>query len=80
MTTSMFHRIQNQGFRANGMSLARRVVMDHSLMATAEQYTSANNRPGRQAMDYRKVTRTVRRGDTLSIDMVRNGGYVAVIE
>ena len=34
----------------------------------------------RQAMDYRKVTRTVRRGDTLSIDMVRNGGYVAVIE
>ena len=54
MTTSMFHRIQNQGFRANGMSLARRVVMDHSLMATAEQYTSANNRPGRQAMDYLK--------------------------
>ena len=55
MTTSMFHRIQNQGFRANGMSLARRVVMDHSLMATAEQYTSANNRPGRQAMDYLKA-------------------------
>ena len=54
MTTSMFHRIQNQGFRANGMSLARRVVMDHSLMATAEQYTSANNRPGRQAMDFLK--------------------------
>jgi len=54
MTTSMFHRIQNQGFRANGMSLARRVVMDHSLMATAEQYTSANNRPGRQAMEYLK--------------------------
>ena len=34
----------------------------------------------RQAMDYRKLIRTVRRGDTLSIDMVRNGGYAAVIE
>ena len=34
----------------------------------------------RQAMDYRKVTRTVRRGDVLPIDMVRNGGYAAVIE
>ena len=55
MTTSMFHRIQNQGFRANGMSLARRVVMDHSLMATAEQYTSANNRPGRQALSRRNT-------------------------
>lgn len=28
--------------------------MDHSLMATAEMYTSANNRPGRQAMEYLK--------------------------
>ena len=54
MTTSLFTRIQNQGYRANGFSSARRVVMDHSLMATAEQYTSANNRPGRQAMDFLK--------------------------
>ena len=34
----------------------------------------------RQAMDYRKVVRTVRKDDTLKIDMVRNGGYAAVIE
>jgi hypothetical protein len=54
MTTSLFHRIQNQGFRANGMTNARRVIMDHSLMATAEMYTSQNNRPGRQAMEYLK--------------------------
>lgn len=54
MTTSLFHRIQNQGFRANGLTNARRVIMDHSLMATAEMYTSQNNRPGRQAMEYLK--------------------------
>ena len=34
----------------------------------------------RQAMDYRKITRTVRQGDVLSINMVRNGGYAAIIE
>ena len=33
-----------------------------------------------QAMDYRKAVRTVRKGDSLKIDMVRNGGYAAVIE
>jgi len=54
MTTSLFHLIQNQGFRANGMTNARRTVMDHSLMAKAEQYTSENNRPGRTAMNYLK--------------------------
>lgn len=54
MTTALFHLIQNQGFRANGMTNARRVVMDHTLMAKAEQYTSDNNRPGRTAMDYLK--------------------------
>ena len=54
MTTSLFHLIQNQGFRANGMSNARRTVMDHALMAKAEQYTGENNRPGTTAMTYLK--------------------------
>jgi len=34
----------------------------------------------RQALDYRKETLTVRKGDILDISMVRNGGYAAVIE
>ncbi|MBQ1856970.1 MAG: glycoside hydrolase family 97 C-terminal domain-containing protein, partial [Bacteroidales bacterium] len=33
-----------------------------------------------QAMDYRKNTRTVSKGDTVKIEMVRNGGFAAVIE
>ena len=54
MTTSLFHLIQNQGLRANGMTNARRTVMDHTLMAKAEQFTGDNNRPGRTAMEYLK--------------------------
>jgi alpha-glucosidase len=34
---------------------------------------------GRQAMDYRKKTKTVKSGDQLEIKMVRNGGFAAVI-
>jgi alpha-glucosidase len=35
---------------------------------------------GRQAMDYRKKSSQVRRGDSLNITMARNGGFAAVIE
>lgn len=34
----------------------------------------------RQAMDYRKKERQVRRGDTIAVRMARNGGWTAVIE
>lgn len=34
---------------------------------------------GRQAMDYRKKTKQVKFGETLDVNMVRNGGYAAVI-
>ena len=54
MTTSLFHLIQNQGLRVNGMTNARRTIMDHSLMAKAEQFTGENNRPGVTAMNYLK--------------------------
>jgi hypothetical protein len=30
-----------------------------------------------QAKDYKKLTKTVKNGDTLTIKMVRNGGFVA---
>ena len=35
---------------------------------------------GYQAMDYRKKEITVKRGDKLSVKMVRNGGMAAVLE
>ncbi|GAA4807692.1 glycoside hydrolase family 97 protein [Olivibacter ginsenosidimutans] len=35
---------------------------------------------GRQAMDYRRKELTVRKGDQLSLKMVRNGGWAAVLE
>lgn len=35
---------------------------------------------GHQAMDYRKKEITVKRGDKLSVKMVRNGGMAAVLE
>lgn len=34
----------------------------------------------RQAMDYRKKERQVRRGDMIAVRMARNGGWTAVIE
>lgn len=34
----------------------------------------------RQAMDYRKETSNVKKGQSLTIKMVRNGGFAAVIE
>ena len=39
ITTSMFSYHQNNGTIVNGVTPARRTIMDHSLMAMAEQYT-----------------------------------------
>ena len=35
---------------------------------------------GRQAMDYRCKSSQVKNGDVLTVKMVRNGGFAAVIE
>jgi alpha-glucosidase len=35
---------------------------------------------GRQAMDYRKTVRQVKSGDKLTVKMVHNGGFAAIIE
>lgn len=35
---------------------------------------------GRQAMDYRRNESSVRKGETITIKMVRNGGFAAIIE
>lgn len=35
---------------------------------------------GHQAMDYRKIGKSVKNGDTITVKMVRNGGWAAMIE
>jgi alpha-glucosidase len=35
---------------------------------------------GRQAMDYRRKEATIKKGEKMTIKMVRNGGWAAVIE
>jgi alpha-glucosidase len=35
---------------------------------------------GHQAMDYRKKTKQVKAGDSMTIKMVRNGGWAAVLQ
>jgi len=45
-------------------------------MTSFEDGINAN----RQAMDYRKKERTLRKGDKLTISLARNGGFAAVIE
>lgn len=45
-------------------------------MTSFEDGINAN----RQAMDYRMKERTLRKGDKLTISLVRNGGFAAVIE
>lgn len=35
---------------------------------------------GRQAMDYRKTSKTVKKGETISVRLVRNGGWAAVVQ
>ena len=34
---------------------------------------------GRQAMDYRRKTKEIRSGETMTLKMVRNGGFAAVL-
>lgn len=43
------------------------------------EFTDGPN-AARQAMDYRLTKRTVKKGDTVKIKMVRNGGFAATIE
>lgn len=45
-------------------------------MTSFEDGKNAN----RQAMDYRKNERTLKKGDKISIRLARNGGFAAIIE
>ena len=52
VTTTMFNRIQHGGMRVNGISTARKIVYDHSLMAMAEKFTGSIGVPADNAMNF----------------------------
>jgi len=68
---------------ANGVEKTRKLTLDFSFLKPGKSYTMVyfedGINAGRQAMDYRKKTIQVKSGDKIDIQMVRNGGYAAVI-
>ncbi len=68
----------------NGKENTREVALNFDFLPKGKNYTMTyfedGINAGRQAMDYRKKTKQVKWGDTLTITMVRNGGWAAHIE
>ena len=68
---------------SNGVEKTRKLTLDFSFLKPGKSYTMVyfedGINAGRQAMDYRKKTVQVKSGDKIDIQMVRNGGYAAVI-
>ena len=67
----------------NGSEKVRTVQLNLDFLEKGKNYTMTwfedGINAGRQAMDYRKKTKQVKYGETLDVNMVRNGGYAAVI-
>ncbi|MBN2485988.1 MAG: glycoside hydrolase family 97 protein [Bacteroidales bacterium] len=72
------------GAIANGKEKERRIELDLSFLEGNKTYlvTSFEDgiNAGRQAMDYRKKEYSAAKGDKIKINLVRNGGWVAVLE
>ncbi|MET0461622.1 MAG: glycoside hydrolase family 97 protein [Chitinophagaceae bacterium] len=68
----------------NGKEDKRDILLTLDFLEEGKTYTMTyfedGINAGRQAMDYRKKTVQVRAGDKMTISMVRNGGFAAVIE
>ena len=68
----------------NGKESVREVELNFDFLQKGKTYTMTcfedGINAGRQAMDYRKKTVPVRAGDKLTIKMVRNGGWAAVLD
>jgi alpha-glucosidase len=67
----------------NGTEKVRTLQVDLDFLQKGKNYTITyfedGINAGRQAMDYRKKTMNIKGEDKLTIKMVRNGGYAAVI-
>ena len=72
------------GGMTNNKETSREFELNLAFLNTGKTYkmTSFEDgiNAGRQAMDYRKKTASVKSGDKIKINMVRNGGFAAVIE
>lgn len=72
------------GAITNGKEKTREVELNFDFLPKGKIYTMTyfedGINAGRQAMDYRKKRMQVKAGDTLTIKMVRNGGWAAHIE
>lgn len=67
----------------NGKERVRDVDLNFDFLQKGRSYTMTyfedGVNAGRQAMDYRRKTMTVNSGDKMTIKMVRNGGWAAVL-
>ncbi|MCO6149701.1 glycoside hydrolase family 97 protein [Flavobacterium sp. NRK1] len=72
------------GAITNGKETERNLTINFDFLAKGKTYTMTyfedGINAGRQAMDYRKKTRQIKKGDTITIKMVRNGGWAAKLE
>lgn len=68
----------------NNQQKERTFDLDFSFLKEGKTYRMTSFEDGinadRQAMDYRKKERTLKKGEKISIHLVRNGGFAAVIE
>ena len=68
----------------NGKEKEREVTLHFDFLAKGKTYTMTyfedGINAGHQGMDYRKKTKQVKAGDTMTIKMVRNGGWAAVLQ
>ncbi len=67
----------------NGKETTREIELNFDFLEKGKTYTMTyfedGINAGRQAMDYRKKTMEVKAGEKISIEMVRNGGWAAVL-
>ena len=72
------------GGLTNGKEQTRLIELNFDFLDKGRTYTMTSFEDGinagRQAMDYRKKTTQVKAGDKLTIKMVRNGGWAAVVQ
>lgn len=72
------------GGMTNNKETSREFELDLSFLNNGKTYTMTSFEDGinagRQAMDYRKKSSSVKSGDKIKINMARNGGFAAVIE
>lgn len=72
------------GALANGKEKQREITLDFGFLDKGKTYTMTYFEDGinadHQAMDYRKKTKQVKAGDTMTIKLARNGGWAAVLQ